>query len=383
MNWIALKMLTADRARYLAILAGVAFATLLIAQQASIGCGYLLRTTAHIQDVNDADIWVLDRNVETIDELKPLSDSDLYRVQGVPGVAWAVRFYRGQGRLKLGNGFSQQVFLLGVDDATLVGAPREMVLGSLADLRRPDAVIIDLNGYRYLWPNEPLRLGRVLEMNDHRAVVVGICNASINYQILPVFYTRYRQAVQYVPQERRVTSAVLVTAEPGVPLEELCRRIESRMGQQALTRQQFAWKTASQYIRGTCIMPLLGTTVALGFFVGCAIAGQTFYSFTLENLPQFGSLKAMGASNRRLVGMVLVQGWLVGAIGYGLGMGLTAVCGEIVTSHSQLAFYMPWQVMAWTAAAMALIVTGASLLSIRRVLVLEPAIVFRGEGQCS
>src|SRR4051794_4214857 len=155
MNWIALKMLTGDRAKYAGIVAGVTFAALLIAQQSSIAIGLLLRTTATIQDVADVDVWVMDPNVEFIDELKPLTENDLYRVQGVPGVRWAVRFYKGQGGIKLGVGKKaaggradakyQQAIGLGLDDATLVGAPREMVLGSLADLREPDAVVMDEN----------------------------------------------------------------------------------------------------------------------------------------------------------------------------------------------------------------------------------------------
>src|SRR5437588_10608807 len=128
-------MLTGDRAKYAGIVAGVTFAALLIAQQSSIAIGLLLRTTATIQDVADVDVWVMDPNVEFIDELKPLTENDLYRVQGVPGVRWAVRFYKGQGRIKLGVGRQgkaqyQQAIILGLDDATLVGAPREMVLGS-------------------------------------------------------------------------------------------------------------------------------------------------------------------------------------------------------------------------------------------------------------
>jgi putative ABC transport system permease protein len=378
MNWIALKMLTGDRAKYLAMLAGVAFATLLIAQQASIACGLLLRTTAHLQDVADADVWVVDPNVEYIDELKPLNERDLYRVQGVPGVAWAVPFYKGQGRLKLGDGCYQQVVVLGVDDATLVGAPREMVVGALADLRRPDAVVIDLNGYRYLWPGEPVRAGRVLEMNDRRAVLVGVCKASATFQTFPIFYARYRQAVRFVPQERQALSAVLVAVGPGVAAEEVCRRIEARTGRQALTRRQFIAKTLSYVMRRTSVLVNFGITVGLGFLVGCAVAGGTFYTFTAESLPQFGALKAMGLSNRRVAGVVLAQAWAVGLVGYGLGVGAAAAFGEAASSHSQLPFYMPWQVPAATAAAVALIVTLSGLASVRKVLVLEPVVVLRG-----
>src|SRR5262249_29281993 len=169
MTWIAIKMLTGDRAKYLGIIAGVTFAALLIAQQGSIFCGLMLRTTAQIQDIADVDIWVMDPNVEYIDEIKPMSENYVSRVRGGPGGAWAVPFYKGQGRLKLGDGKYQQAIVLGLDDQTLVGAPRQVILGTLADLRQPDAVMIDEAGYRYLWPDEPLRVGRVLEMNDHRA----------------------------------------------------------------------------------------------------------------------------------------------------------------------------------------------------------------------
>jgi putative ABC transport system permease protein len=378
MNWVALKMLTGDRAKYLGIVAGVTFAALLIAQQASVGVGLLLRTTSTIQDIADVDIFVLDPNVEFIDELKPLTENHRYRVQGVPGVDWAVPFYKGQGRLKVGDGLYQQVIVLGLDDATLVGAPREVVLGSLANLRQPDGVMIDLEGYKYLWPDEPLRLGRVLEMNDRRAVIVGICKASDTFQTFPIFYCRYHQALQYVPQERRVMSAVLVQVKPGADPRAVCQRIEERTGLQALTRQQFIWSTIVYFMRRTGIIINFSITVGLGFIVGCAIAGQTFYTFTLENLNQFGSLKAMGLSNRRIVGMVLFQALVVGLLGYGLGVGLAALFGTFVPQFTRLAFYMPWQVLAITAGAVAVIVTLSSLLSIRKVLVLEPAVVFRG-----
>ena len=397
MNWIAIKMLTGDRAKYLGIIAGVTFAALLIAQQASICIGLLLRTTSHIQDIADVDIWVMDPNVQFIDEFKPLTESDLNRVQGVPGVAWAVRFYKGQGRLKLAVGGDrkiaryQQSVVLGIDDATLVGAPRTILLGSLADLRKPDAVLIDENGYHYLWPNEPLTIGRELEMNDHRAVIVGVCKASDTFMTFPIFYARYHQAIRYVPQERKVLSAILVGAEENVPKEEVCRRITEqtrlrpgqpgeppRPGLKALTREGFIGSTLMYFVKRTGIVVNFGITVSLGFIVGCAIAGQTFYTFTLENLNQFGSLKAMGVTNRRIVGMVLIQAFVVGAIGYGLGVGLAALFGKVATSGSRLAFFMPWQVLAGTAAAVALIVALSSLVSIYKVLVLEPAVVFRG-----
>ena len=115
-----------------------------------------------------------------------------------------------------------------------------------------------------------------------------------------------------------------------------------------------------------------------GFLVGTAIAGQTFYLFTVENLRQYGALKAMGTSNWTILGMVLAQGLQVGVVGYGLGVGLAALFGWWVRGASRLAFFLPWQVLAIDAAAVFVIVLVASLVSVRKVLVVEPAIVFRG-----
>ena len=386
MNWIALKMLTGDRAKYLGLIFGVTFATLLMAQQLSIFVGIMKRTGSQILDVRDADIWVMDNKVRYIDEVPGMPDTELHRVRGVPGVKWAVRMYKGQVRARMPDGNFRTVVLFGLDDATLVGAPHEMIAGKIGDLRRPDAVIVDKAGYEYLWPDEVdsiatdgYQLGKVFEMNDHRCVLVGVCKASPPFTTLPVLYTAYSQTTFYVPRERDTMSFVLVKQADGLDAKEVCRNIEAQTGRMALTRDQFFWKTIVYFLSSTGIPVNFGITIFLGFFVGVAIAGQTFYLFTVENLKQFGSLKAMGLSNLRIVGMILLQALVVGVIGYALGVGLTAIYFMLTNQRTQLAgLNMMWQVMAGTGAAVLLIVVLASLVSIRKVLVLEPAVVFRG-----
>jgi putative ABC transport system permease protein len=385
MNWVALKMLTGDRAKYLGIIFGIAFATLLMMQQISIFAGIMKRTGSQILDVRDADIWVMDDKVRYIDEVPPLPDGDLHRVRGVPGVEWAVPLYKGQVTCRLADGNPQSdgnfrsVVLFGLDDPTLVGAPRELILGRLDDLRQPDAVIIDKAGYEYMWPGQPYQLGRVVELNDRRAVLVGVCKVSPPFTTLPVMYTRYSQAVNFVPHDRNLMNFVLAKPQPGVPAEEVCRRINEQDGLVAMTQNQFFWKTIYYFLGSTGIPVNFGITITLGFIVGVAIAGQTFYLFTLENLKQFGALKAMGLSNLRVIGMILLQGLVVGVIGYGIGSGLAGLFFMATGQLTHLAgLAIPWQVMAGVGGAVLVIVVLSSLISIRKVLVLEPAIVFRG-----
>jgi len=168
MNFVAVKMLTGDRAKYLGLIFAIAFASFLLENQSSIFAGVMLRTTSQIVDVTDADIWVMDPNTQYIDEIRALTENDLYRVRGVPGVQWAVRLFKGLPRAKAPDGKFRVVILMGLDDATLVGAPGRMLLGSVADLSQPDAIIIDRAGYNFFFPGAPLSLGRTLELHDHR-----------------------------------------------------------------------------------------------------------------------------------------------------------------------------------------------------------------------
>jgi putative ABC transport system permease protein len=379
MNFVAVQMLIGDRAKYLGLIFAVAFSTFLMSHQSSIFAGIMNRTTSQIKDIKDANIWVMDPKTQYFDEVKALTDDDVYRVRGVPGVEWAVPLFKGLPRAKAFDGNFRVVIMLGVDDATLVGAPRDLVLGSPEDLRRPDSVLVDRAGYEFFFPKQPYVLGKTLELNDHRVSIQGIFNSSPPFQNLPVFYARYSQAVTYVGRERNLLSFVLAKAQPGLSDDEVCRRIAAATGLHAATANSFGWQTIRYYIAHTGIPVNFGITIAIALVVGTIVAGQTFYIFTLENLKQFGALKAIGVTNWRITGMILLQALMVGVIGYSIGIAMTAAFFEITKGNLDLrGFVLFWQIAAGTGAVVLFIVMAASLMSIRRVLVLEPAVVFRG-----
>jgi putative ABC transport system permease protein len=200
---------------------------------------------------------------------------------------------------------------------------------------------------------------------------------SRTFQSQPVVYTTYSRATTFAPRERKLLSFVLVKAKPGQDPRELCARITQNTGLLALTGPDFKKVTYEYFMKYTGIPINFGIAVALGFIVGTAIAGQTFYNFTLDNLRHFGALKAMGASNGMLLRMILLQAAITGAVGYGLGVGLAALFGHMLRD-SELAFMLPWQLLVITGVAVTLICMFASLLSMRKVVTLEPAIVFKG-----
>jgi putative ABC transport system permease protein len=379
MNWLAIRMLTGDRVKFFGLIFGVTFATFLMSQQVSVFIGIVGRSASQIVDVRDADIWVMDPRVRHFDEAPGLPAGAVNRVRGVAGVQWAVRFYKGQVLARIEKGLPRSVVLEGVDDPNLIGAPQDLIAGNLADLRRPYSVIVDKAGYEYLWPGEPIRLWREFEINDRRAVLVGVCKASPPFVTLPVMFTRFNEALIYVPAKRNLMNYVLAKPMPGKDRADVSLRISRETGLLGITQEGFFWNTINYMLRSTGIPVNFGITIALGFIVGVAVAGQTFYLFTLENLKHFGSLKAMGVNNHRLIRVILLQALTVGGIGFALGVGLTAVFFERTNQITHLAgLYMRWQAVAGVGVAVLVIVSLASLLSLRRVLYLEPAIVFRG-----
>jgi len=372
-------MLVGDRAKYLGLIFGIGFATLLMSQQVSIFIGLMARTASQILDVREADVWVMHPRVKYVDEIEAMPDVDLSRVRGVEGVKWAVPFYKGNAVIRSGDGLLQQVILMGLDDASLVGRPPEILMGSLADLKRPNALMIDRAGHEFIWPGEPLKVGRVVEINDRRVEIVAIAKASPPFVTFPVVYTRYSEALRFTPPQRNKLSFVVAKAADGVDPSELARRISAQTGLQALSWREFAWRSVRHYVERTGIPVNFGITVTLGFIVGAAVAAQTFYIFVIENLRQFGALKAIGVTDSQILRMVILQALVVGALGYGLGIGLCALFFWATADVPALdGFLLTWQVMAGSGVAVFVIMVLSSIASIRKVFVLDPAVVFRG-----
>jgi len=375
---IALKMLFGDRGKYVMLLSGVTFATLLMTQGMSLFCGLMTWTYSSIRNVR-APIWVADPQVEQCNDNKPLRDTDTTRVRSIDGVAWAVPLYQGVCMARLIDGTSKLVTLMGLDNTTLIGAPTKIVAGNLEDLRMPNTVIIDEYGVERLSEGRahPIGIGDVFEVNDREARIVGICKSYRSFTGGPYVFTTYDRAVQYAPNQRKMLSFILVAPQPDIADDVLARRIAAQTGLAALTHHEFMWSTILWYVKNTGIPINVGTIVIIGFIIGAAISGQTFYSFVLENMRHFAALRAMGLSSGTLCGMLLVQAFIVGFIGYGVGLGLVTVLGTNLLRLGRVPFLLLWQITAIVGAAVFVIVVISALIGIARVARLEPAIVFR------
>jgi putative ABC transport system permease protein len=376
---IALKMLFGDRTRYIMLISSLAFCSLLINQQGSIFAGLMLWTTSTIRNTH-AEIWVMDPKVEQVTEAKPMRDTELARVRSVSGVAWALPFYTGIEQVKLRNGNFKTVQLIGLDTATLIGAPPKILKGTLQHLHQSNAIFIDRVGVEKLSETlpVPVDIGDTFEINDHEVRIVGVLEAARSFFGYPQIFTTYEKAISLSPPTRKNLSFILVKAGPNIDPEQLTSRIEKETGLKAMTENRFFWSTIRWFMKNTGIPISFGTTLVLGFLVGIGIAGQTFYSFVIENISNIGALKAMGASNSLLYKMIALQAFIVGVIGYGIGLGLAATFGLLVLKGGQPPFFMPIQIPLFTFSMIFLICLFSASLAIRRISKVETAEVFRG-----
>lgn len=381
----ALKMLIGDRAKYISIIVGLSFASFIISQQAAIFIGIMKRTFSFITDTSQPNIWVMDPSVQFVDDVKPLKDTALLRVRGIPGVDWAVPMYKGLIQARSINGIFQTCILIGIDDATLIGGPPKMIVGNIADLRGPDAVFVNKVGAetKLATLSKPkdstltaLRVGDVMELNDNRVYVAGICETARTFQSQPVVYTTFNRATLFAPKQRDSLSFILVKSQSGVDPEQLCQNIRSYTGLAAYTTWGFQKLTMMYYVKNTGILINFAVAIILGFIIGIAIAGQTFFNFTLDNLPFFATFKAMGADNSQLIHMILMQALFVSVMGWGIGIGATAVFGYAFQG-TELSFSLPFLLYLFSGGAMLFICLLSAFFSMHKVAKLDPAIVFK------
>lgn len=371
---VALRMLFGDRTKYLTLVLSLAFAALLMNQQGAIFMGLLTQATGPLQNIHQPDLWVTDPSTHWVVEYRGLSEQKLGRVRSVPGVEWAEPLVSNWAVVELNTGAFAKVHIIGIPRTTLAGRPPEIIEGRLEDLWIPDAILVEDRSRRKLgYP----KVGDTLRINDHRAIVVGFCRAKRGFESNAIIYSTLESALAYTPLTRNRISFILVKAKPGADLATVQAGINAVKDVMAYTPDEFRLVTIKFIMASTGIGVNFSITIVLGFLVGLFLSASVFYQFTVEQIRHFAVLKALGSTTGTLVAMVLVQATVVGVIGYGMGVGLAGIF--TIASHeikSDLAAIFPWQLMVGSFGATLLTIMLGSLLSIRRVVRVEPALVF-------
>jgi putative ABC transport system permease protein len=372
---IALKLLAGDRGKFFTLILGITFAVFLMLQMTAIFSGVMHRTAATIYNVG-ASMWVMDPSVNIQTDNISLPDYILDAVRSINGVKYAVPLYTGTGLIKLNDGHYQAATIIGLDDASLFGRP-VMLHGNIYDLYNNDAYIV-VNDAEYHKLHNPT-IGTTFEINDHRAVVVGIAKALMGGLFgTPTLYTTYTRAISNLPHTRFTISYILVEPKSPADIAYIKAQVQA-LGYVALTQQEFISKNTNYYLYRTGLGMNVLIMMLVSFIVGLSIAGQTFYTFVLENLQEFGALKAIGAKKNELIQMILFQSAVVGFLGYGFGVFLSSVLISIAKFRlPEYAAIVTYQNLFIAFVMVLIIIAFSSYLGIRKVTRIDPFDIFRG-----
>ncbi|CCB87664.1 ABC transporter permease [Parachlamydia acanthamoebae] len=372
---VAFKMLIGNRASFIGAIFGVFLATLLISQQSAIFLGLVSRSYRMVTDISLPNIWVIDPATQGEGAIRTMPKEYLDIVRSTPGIEWAVPIDLMDIPIAMESGVFKIAQLYGIDDATLIGAPAEMLEGNVRDLHREGAVIIDVNSANgalaHTLPDGsviPVRIGDTFEINNRRAVVVGIAKITPGFFPQPVMFTATSQFEQFTSVKR--ISFIAAKSSPDANVDDVLNRINSFAMYDGLTSDQFKRKIAEYFLK-TGILINFGLSVALGLIIGFSITGQIFYILTLQNINYYALMKALGGNKTMILKMIILQAVVSGVIGYLIGTAATLLWGFAI-KNTTLAFLFPWQLLLFTASVALIICIFTAILSIRRVLYVDP-----------
>lgn len=320
---IAWKNLGHQRARFALSVGGVAFAVLLILIVRGLYAGILTQATDYARTV-DADLWVSqaatpDRLIQSTSTLPVDVGDDLADVSGVaavsPVLTRAVTF-----RL---DGRDVDLFLVGVHGPRTAGWPRGLNPGKPTP--RSGEIVVD----RVFAKIHDLQTGDVLDVAGAPLRVVAVVrggNALVyQYAWLPM------RDLARLSDSTGLASHFLVRTE-GVAAEQVARDLEEQVaGVRARTRDALADAEATTL--GDGFRPMLFVLVLIALAVGAATIGLIIYTATVERAREYGVLKAIGFSNRRLYTIVFQQSLIAAAAGFAAGVALAfgvAALAEVV-----------------------------------------------------
>jgi putative ABC transport system permease protein len=369
---VAVRMMLHDKLKSLGTLVGVVFATLLANQQAGTFLGLMQKNVMLVSNTR-ADLWILPRALPTLQATAPMSISTLHRARVAPGVQWAEPLAYGGASMKIPGGGTEQVTLVGARLPRGAGGPWNIVRGDQASLREPGAVFFeDSEREKY----GALNLRGQRELNGRTVHAAGFTWGLIPFG--PAYaFAEYDTASELLGLASDQTHFVLVGVAPGARPEAVRDELRRRLPDaQVLTRGEFERKIILYILTRTAIGVSFGTSTLFGLIVGFVIVALTMFSSVIDNLREFGTLKAIGATNTDLALLLLVQSVLFACAGTLVGLALVSRMSEAIRS-ANLAMVLPPWLFAGTFAAMVVMCVLASSLALARVRRVEPGMVFR------
>ena len=361
-----------DRVRFLCSVLGVSFAVVLMVFQGSLLVGFL-QAASRLIDASDFDIWITARGVPAFEFGATLESRVREIAAGVPGVVETGRVSMAFAVYRKPNGKQQIIGLVGADPNIGKRFPVPGLPG-LAEVPSPDAVLYDESNRDQI---EVTALPAEVEINRHRASIERQIKGFGSFLGLSYLFTSYPNAARYLGFGPEEAMYILLRVGSGYSVSDVQQSLRRRLPEvDVLTRQEFAHKSRVYWMIKTGAGGAILTGAVLGFLVGLVVVSQTIYANTMENIEEYATLKALGASRTFVARIVITQALICSTVG-GI-LGLLVVVPLVDYARSLISWvYTPW----WLPVAMVvpslLMCSLASIASVRSALTVEPGRVFR------
>lgn len=196
-------------------------------------------------------------------------------------------------------------------------------------------------------------------------------------------YEPDQAAQESAPDPEPLTSTdpityLMVKVAPGEDVQAVMDRLEATLPQtQAYTTEAIIDKTQTYWQTQTGIGFILGLGAAVGVVVGMVIVGQILYSSVSDHIKEFGTLKAMGASNWTIYSVILEQALWMAVLGYIPGMALCFGLGAwTATTQGIVILITPMTAVGVFGLTLGMC-TVSAVFAIQKVTRVDPGIVFK------
>jgi putative ABC transport system permease protein len=369
---LAVRNLKRSGGRMWVSLFGIAFATFLMAVQGSLLYSFT-RAASQIVDSVDADLWIVGKGTPTFDYVSPIPERYAFLALGVDGVRDAGRGIAGWAPIQRPNGDRTLVMLIGVENRYRGDLP---VVSELAAAKgmSDSALVIDASDARTLGFDGTLRTAQVA---SRRGYLLAETKGFASFLGSPLIFSDYIDAHRFLRMERTQTSFIVLHVVPDHDPTAVRDALRSRLPDVDVWKTtEFSWQSRLFWLGQTGAGGALSTAAILGFGIGLVLVAQAIYSITAENIEEYATMKAMGASNRDVHTVVLTQSLICGIVGgaFGLlGVEPFAMALRFIVSWMSVPYWMYFVV----AAALTLLCVLASLIAARPALRVDPGRVFR------
>ena len=373
---MAICMIWHEKEKFSAAVVGIALGIFLVVFDWGLYFAYKRDTTV-VLDAFDADVWIVPKNQPMFDGFASMDDLPLLRAKKLPGVQDVARIVWGDADWRIpASGGKDYVQVLGVDLDSSIVARFRLRDKDLAHLVRPDGhVLVGSKDREKLGVAE--RPDGPFEISGRRAIVAGSVDDVRLFTTAGFVLTDVDNAREFLRLPSSRVSYIVCKCRPGADVAEVVRQLQAEIPEHdVLTTRQFHDLCSDYWETVSGVGPLTLLSSVLGVTVGFLIVIMTFYISTLEKIPVFGALTALGGTIREIAAIVGAQVLIAYVLGCAIaGAALWATLLAIRNSMI-LVLITPKLVAAGLGAMLACSLLGA-LLSIRRVVVIDPGEAFR------